>query len=84
MVIKLLGLARSGCRAFEAKMATPKAASLRAAAGFADRAGGGESISFEAWDHVKPGQKRREPRCEIDTWGTHFASLSAPIVAKFA
>jgi hypothetical protein len=29
-------------------------------------------------------QKRREPRCEIDTWGTLCASLSAPIVDKFA
>jgi hypothetical protein len=24
----------------------------------------------------EPSEKRREPRCEIDTWGTHFALLS--------
>jgi hypothetical protein len=33
---------------------------------------------------TRPSQKRGEPRCEIDTWGTHFAALSNPIVGQFA
>jgi transcriptional regulator len=30
----------------------------------------------------KAKSKRREPTCKTDTWGTHFASLSNPIVDK--
>jgi hypothetical protein len=29
-------------------------------------------------------QKRREPTCEGDTWGTHFASLSNPYFASLS
>jgi len=32
---------------------------------------------------TRTGQKLGEPRCEGDTWGTHFASLSAPVVDGF-
>jgi hypothetical protein len=40
----------------------------------------GADCGASAAHKTKPSQKRREPTCEGDTWGTHFASLSNPIV----
>ncbi len=31
---------------------------------------------------TRPSQKLREPRCDIDTWGTHFTSLRSATLSS--